>query len=243
MDIGKAILVGLIGVSALLAGCATDNAYQKAFSNESALAGNSKMIAAPQNRAMNLTKLALLRQGFTIEQADSSTGLIKAVRNYRDPDASDVSYNITATVDVTANEPDRGGSIVTLSASQQTVLHRQWHDWWHLLWIIPLFPTGTEYQTVVTNEGNITDSKFYSDFFKDVEDSLSAPEDKGHAASPSTQQQANPSQAATPIHSGSSKGVTVTAVPDSGKVVPATPQPTASGSPDTGEPANLQQHN
>jgi hypothetical protein len=73
-------------------------------------------------------------------------------------------------LDVNAAESD--SVAVTLSASQQTILHRKWHTWWHLLWIIPLFPTGTEYQTIVTKEGNITDAAFYNDFFAALEKNI-----------------------------------------------------------------------
>lgn len=152
-------------VVAFAAGCASSNGYQKAFSADSAIKGNHQEFQAPLDQTFRAAKITLVRQGFTIEQADLASGVIKAVRNLQDPSDANVSYNIITTADVTS---DADSSIVTLAASQQTVLHREWHDWWHLLWIIPLFPTGTEYQTVVTQEGNVTDPAFYKDFFTSV---------------------------------------------------------------------------
>lgn len=161
----------LAGALALAGGCASNNAYQKAFSAESAIKGNNQVFPAPQDQTFRAVKMTLIRQGFTIEQADITSGLVKAVRNYQDPGDKTISYNIIATADVTADDQE---SVVTLAASQQTVLHREWHTWWHLLWLIPLFPTGVEYQTVVTQEGNVTDPAFYKDFFASVGTTVAA---------------------------------------------------------------------
>jgi hypothetical protein len=163
--------VALAAAIAMAGGCATNDGYQKAFAAESAIKGNHKTFAAPLDQAFRAVKTTLVRQGFTIESADANSGLIKAIRNFQDPADKDVSYNIIATADVTADDE---GSIVTIAASQQTVLHREWHTWWHLLWIIPLFPTGIEYQTVVTHEGNVTDAAFYKDFFASVDSTVAA---------------------------------------------------------------------
>jgi hypothetical protein len=169
MSFKNFLLAAAVAAIALTAGCAGDNGYQKAFSSDSALVGNHHTFKAFEDQTFRTVKVTLVRQGFTIEQADPSSGLIKAVRNLQDPSDENISYNINATADVSA---DGDSSIVTLAASQQTVLHREWHDWWHLLWIIPLFPTGTEYQTVVTKEGNVTDIAFYNDFFANVQKAL-----------------------------------------------------------------------
>lgn len=172
--ISRFMMLGALASATLLAGCANQNGYQKAFSEQTALTGNSRTFNAPVDQTLRTVKQTLVRQGFTIEHADASTGLIKAVRNLQDKDDTAISYNINVSADVTEAPADKA-SVVTLSASQQTVLHRKWHTWWHLLWIIPLFPTGVEYQTVVTREGNITDAAFYRDFFASVEKALPAP--------------------------------------------------------------------
>lgn len=156
---------------AALAGCAGQVGYQKAFSAQTAPVGNKHTFAQPPPQVFGTVKRTLVQQGFSIEQSDLANGLLKATRNLQDPSDKDVSYNVNVSVDVTADSAAEA-SIVTLAASQQTILHREWHTWWHLLWIIPLFPTGTEYQTVVTKEGNVTDQGFYQDFFTAIEKEL-----------------------------------------------------------------------
>ncbi|PTU33062.1 hypothetical protein [Stenotrophobium rhamnosiphilum] len=163
--------IALAVAIALAGGCATNDGYHKAFAAESAIKGNHQTFAAPLDQTFRAVKITLIRQGFTMESADPSSGLIKATRNFQDPVEKDVSYNIVATADVNAEDEN---SIVTIAASQQTILHREWHTWWKLLWIIPIFPTGTEYQTVVTKEGNVTDAAFYKDFFASVSTAVDA---------------------------------------------------------------------
>ena len=173
MRLSQILMLCTCMVTALLAGCASQNGYQKAFSDQTAIVGNSRSFNAQADHTLRTVKQTLVRQGFTIEQADISTGLIKAVRNLQDNSDKDVSYNINVSADVTGSSTDT--CIVTVAASQQTVLHREWHTWWHLLWIIPIIPTGVEYQTVVTKEGNVTDVAFYKDFFASVDKALSLP--------------------------------------------------------------------
>jgi hypothetical protein len=84
----------------------------------------------------------------------------------QDKEDKEFSYNIHASVDI--SEEVGGQSTVSLAASQQTILHRATYTWWHLLWILPIIPTGTEYQTLVVKEGNITDPGFYTDFFNSL---------------------------------------------------------------------------
>ena len=122
---GSRFLVG--AAVALLAGCASDNAYQHAFSEKSSINGSHRDFSAPAEITLRTAKQTLVRQGFTIEHIDATSGVIKATRNYQDPKDKDVSYNINATIDV---GPDAApsSSMVTLAASQQTVLHREWHE-------------------------------------------------------------------------------------------------------------------
>jgi len=84
----------------------------------------------------------------------------------QDKDNPEISYNIHASADI--SEVTGIQSTVSLAASQQTILHRATTTWWHLLWILPIIPTGTEYQTLVVKEGNITDPGFYTDFFNSL---------------------------------------------------------------------------
>jgi hypothetical protein len=84
----------------------------------------------------------------------------------QDKEDPEISYNIHASADI--SEVTGSETNVSLAASQQTILHRATTTWWHLLWIIPIIPTGTEYQTLVITEGNITDPGFYTDFFNSL---------------------------------------------------------------------------
>jgi flagellar biosynthesis GTPase FlhF len=113
-----------------------------------------------------IVKQTFIKQGFTIENSDSKSGVIKAVRIMEDKEDIDISYNIHASADVSSIAGAETN--VYLSASQQTILHRKTYTWWHLLWLIPIFPTGAEYHTLVIREGNITDPGFYTDFFNNL---------------------------------------------------------------------------
>jgi len=151
----------------MLAGCAgNQQGYQKAFDSQNALAHNQYTFAQSPESIFKTVKQTFVQQGFTIESADMKSGIIKAVRDMQDKEEPEISYNIHASADiseVTGTEVN-----VSLAASQQTILHRATTTWWHLLWIIPIIPTGTEYQTLVIKEGNVTEPGFYTDFFNSL---------------------------------------------------------------------------
>lgn len=143
-------------------GCSNHDAYQKAFDAQSALTHNQCTFTQAPESIFVAVKEVFTRQGFTIKSADQKSGIITAVRNMPDKKDKEISYTIAAT----ANISEVGGETnVSLAASQQTVLHKATTTWWHLLWIIPIIPTGTEYQTLVINEGDVTDPATYTDFF------------------------------------------------------------------------------
>ncbi|MGP8153835.1 MAG: hypothetical protein ACLQBQ_06780 [Smithella sp.] len=149
-----------------LIGCATNQGYQKAFHSEQSLTQNQSTFKQPSDTIFTISKQVFIRQGFTIESADLKSGIIKAVRNMQDKEDKEISYNINVSADI-SEMPD-SQSTVSLAGSQQTILHRATTTWWHLLWILPIIPTGTEYQTLVIKEGNVTEPSFYSDFFNDL---------------------------------------------------------------------------
>ena len=150
-----------------LIGCATNQqGYQKAFHSESSLTQNQCTFKQSADSIFMISKQVFIQQGFTIESADLKSGIIKAVRNMQDKENAEISYNIHASADI--SEVAGVESTVSLAASQQTILHRTTTTWWHLLWIVPIIPTGTEYQTLVVKEGNITDPGFYTDFFNSL---------------------------------------------------------------------------
>jgi len=156
-----------------LVACAGSRGVDKAFTdNKSAVQGNSHTFRAPPELTLRIVTGTLVQKGFAIEQVDSEMGLIKAARNLTDTKDPNTNYHISATAYVSA-ESDGGGSVVSLAASQQTVLYRKGHTWamLPLLPIIPI-PTGRKYETVVTGEGSILDGTFYGDFFAAVERGL-----------------------------------------------------------------------
>jgi hypothetical protein len=57
---------------------------------------------------------------------------------------------------------------VIAAANETTEMHKKSHDWWHLLWLIPIFPTGTEYTTVVVDRDTVHSAQLYQDFFTAV---------------------------------------------------------------------------
>jgi hypothetical protein len=148
----------------LLTGCAgNQQEYQKAFDSQHSLTQNQFAFTQSSDSIFKIVKQTFVQQGFTIENADLKSGIVKAVRNMQDRENPDISYNIHASADI--SEVVGTGTNISMSASQQTILHRATTTWWHLLWIFPVIPTGTEYQTLVVKEGNITDPGFYTDFF------------------------------------------------------------------------------
>jgi len=164
------VFAGLCIIGLLFSGCA-DPGYKQAFSSQTALTGNSKYFMVPVNQTVMAVKQTLVKQGFTIDAGGSSVDTIKATRVMQDNSDKDISYNIQVSIVVAEGMTDKSSN-VSLAANQQTILHKEWHTWWHLLWIIPIIPTGTEHQTVVTKEGNVDDPGFYKDFFTTLEKAL-----------------------------------------------------------------------
>jgi hypothetical protein len=171
LSTGQKILVAALFVTgAGVSGCASQTGYNSAFANSTALAGNSRRFSATSDQTFKTVKITLVQQGFTIEQTDAANGLIKGVRALEDQKNKKISYLITTTIDVTG-APSGDATVVTASASQQTVLHKDNEKYFHLLGLVPI-PVGKNYQTVVRKEGNITDASFYKDLFTAVESNL-----------------------------------------------------------------------
>jgi hypothetical protein len=160
-----AAVAGLGATLLTLGGCEASRTYETAFSQQTALAGNTHTYEATADQVFRASKVTLVQQGFTIEQADASTGLLKGLRTFDDPKNKKIAYLVTATVDITGASSSQ--TVATVSASQQTVLHKDSHKYYHLLGLVPI-PTGKEYQTVVRAEGNITSASFYKDLFAAV---------------------------------------------------------------------------
>jgi hypothetical protein len=161
----RSILCGFMLV--FIAGCAgNQQGYQKAFDSQHSLTQNQCSFSQPSDSLFKLVKQTFIQQGFTVESADSKSGIVKAIRNMDDKENTEISYNISVSTDI--SDIANSDTNVSMAASQQTILHRSTTTWWHLLWILPIIPTGTEYQTLVIKEGNITDPGFYTDFFNSL---------------------------------------------------------------------------
>jgi hypothetical protein len=168
--IGHAFKVGMLAASmgligaGCLSGCADNTGYNSAFAGSTSLTGNSRSYPATMDQLFKAAKITLIQQGFTIEQTDAVNGLIKGIRALQDPKHPKIAYLVTASIDVTG-APSGVATVVTASASQQTVLHKDSEKYYHLLGLVPI-PTGKDYQTIVRKEGNITDPAFYKDLFE-----------------------------------------------------------------------------
>ena len=81
--LGVLFAIGAMG----LAGCAATRGYNGALSDKAAPSGNAQRIAATPERAFRAAAGTLVQRGFTVEQADSAMGLIKASRNLQDQKA------------------------------------------------------------------------------------------------------------------------------------------------------------
>jgi uncharacterized lipoprotein len=156
----------ILGVSA----CASNNAYQQAFSENESIKGNNRLYAAPVSETWNASLAVLSRQGFTVTLSNRQDGILNAERKMTDPNDSDLAYDITTTVTIIPS--GQQSSEIVLTANEQTIRYQKYHTWWHLLWMIPIFPTGTKYNTVVRHSGTVTDNKFYSAFFDGVSSEL-----------------------------------------------------------------------
>lgn len=147
----------------LLTGCSTTDSYTQAFTHTKAPAGNGHRVEADLNRSFKAARAILVQQGFAIQSMDANLGVIKASRGVQDLRNKDMTYNIVTTIDITS--VDKNNSIISIAANQQSILHTVSHDWWHLLFIFPIFPTGTHYENVVVSEGEVIDPAFYKGFF------------------------------------------------------------------------------
>ena len=163
----------VLGAGICLSGCASKTGYNSAFAGNTALVGNSHRYDANPGQIFKSVKIALVQQGFTIEQADAANGLIKGARALQDPKDGKTSYLVTTSLDITG-APSGDATVVTASASQQTVLHKDSEKYFHLLGLVPI-PTGKNYQTIVRKEGNITDAGFYRDLFAAITNNVPKP--------------------------------------------------------------------
>ncbi|MEO6542674.1 MAG: hypothetical protein ABIP05_01355 [Nitrospiraceae bacterium] len=154
----------------LFVGCSSEPAhYEGAFSASQQVKGNSESISAPMDKAWGAVLEILSQQGFLIQQADSKSHIILANREMRSKEDKALSHTVSATVTLLPSSDQL--TRVMVAANQTTELHKKSYTWWHLLWMIPLFPTGTEYTTVVVERDTVRSPQFYNDFFGAVKKS------------------------------------------------------------------------
>lgn len=154
----------------LVMGCSSEPAhYEGAFSASQQVKGNSESISAPMDKTWGGVLEVLSQQGFLIQQADQKSLIILANREMRSKDDKDLSHTITTTITLLPSTDQL--TRVMMAANQATELHKKSYTWWHLLWIVPLFPTGTEYTTVVVERDTVRSPQFYNDFFAAVKKS------------------------------------------------------------------------
>lgn len=150
----------------LVLGCSSPADYEGAFSASQQVKGNSESFSAPMDKAWGAVLEVLSQQGFLIQQADQKSRIILANREMRSKDDTDLSHTITATITLLPSTDQL--TRVMIAANQTTELHKKSYTWWHLLWIVPIFPTGTEYTTVVVERDTVRSPQFYTDFFGTV---------------------------------------------------------------------------
>ncbi len=154
----------------LVGGCASTPSYEGAFSAGQQVQGNTESVPASMEATWVGALETLSQQGFLVQQSDEKSRTVLASRELRDQKDKDISYTITATLTFVplADQTTR----VMLAANQTTELHRKRYEWFHLLWLIPIFPVGTDYTTVVVNRDTVRSPQFYGDFFSALKRSV-----------------------------------------------------------------------
>jgi Caspase domain len=137
--------------------------------DKSVLSYDGQCFTAPPERTLGAVTEALLQRGFTIDNSNAALGTVDGTRSTSDAKDESTTYVVHATATVRA-VPVTGHSVVTIAASQQTVLHQKSHQWTQLV-VIPI-PTATNYRNVVKNDVSITEPQFYRDLFAAIERNL-----------------------------------------------------------------------
>jgi len=144
-------------------GCASASSFEQAFSDSAQVKGNSELIPTSLEKAWSSTLDIASQHGFLVQQTDLKNHIILATKQLQDEKDKEISYTVNASVTFVpvGDEITR----VTVAADKTTELHRKQYQWWHLLWLIPIFPVGTEYTTAVVDRDTIRSPQFYQKFF------------------------------------------------------------------------------
>jgi hypothetical protein len=178
MKVNSAGLVA-IPILFLLISCASQPSYEEAFSAKHQVPGSVESLPTSMDIAWSTMLEVLSRQGFLVQQADPKSHIILANREIRDSNDEDMSYTVSATLTLVSQADQL--TRVLVAANQTTEMHKKEYRWWKLLWILPLFPVGSDYTTVVVNRDTVRSPKFYNDLFAAAKSSIeekSAPRQK-----------------------------------------------------------------
>ena len=170
MQIFRMVLCAAILPSLIMGGCASAPNYGDAFSASETVKGNAESIPASADMVWASALEVVVRQGFNIEQADAKARILHVTKEIRNRNDKEFSHTVKGTITMVPLSDQQ--TRVMLSANQTTELHTKSYTWWHLLWIFPIFPTGTEYTTVVTDRDTVRSPEFYKSFFSELTKAL-----------------------------------------------------------------------
>ncbi len=171
--ISRFFLTAIATATVLVSGCTSvPPSYEDALNASDAVKANSAIIPASLNTTWSHVLLVLPQDGFIVQNIDDKNRVISAHREITDTHDPDTSYEITTSITLVPAAADK--TEVVMAANRKTEVHHQDHTWWHLLWLIPIFPTGTEYTTVVTARDTIHSPHFYDAFFVSLKSSIQA---------------------------------------------------------------------
>jgi len=147
----------------VVSGCASTPSYEGSFSENKRVQGSTETIPSSMETTWGAALEVFAQQGFLVQQADKESRTILANRHLRDEKDEETSYMLSTTLTLVPVSDQATRAI--LAANQSTELYKKQYRWWKLLWIIPLFPIGSEHTTTVTNRDTIRSPQFYHDFF------------------------------------------------------------------------------
>lgn len=148
-------------------GCASTPSYEENFSASQQVKGNVAKIPASMEITWEAALEVLSKQGFIVQQTDPKSRIILAGQEKQDMKDKDYSHTVTA--NLTFVPLSDQSTQVMVAANETTEFHKKEYRWWKLLWMIPLFPVGTDYTTVVVNRDTVRSPKFYQGFFDALE--------------------------------------------------------------------------
>ncbi len=162
--------VCLLAMVLVVGGCASAPSYDGSFSEKERIHGSSETLPASMETTWGAALEVFAQQGFLIQQANKESRTILANRHVRDKNDEDTSYMLSTTLTLVPVSDQATRAI--LAANQSTELYKKQYRWWKLLWMIPLFPVGSDHTTTVTNRDTIRSPQFYHDFFAAMKKSV-----------------------------------------------------------------------